>query len=68
MSEENNSQTEQTEELEPQENGSEETEPPKRGFFTRRTAGIAAGVLGLLLILVVVLVFVSYRTAFLTIT
>ncbi|HEY8563212.1 MAG TPA: translocation/assembly module TamB domain-containing protein [Pyrinomonadaceae bacterium] len=63
MSEENNNQTEQAEEIEPQDGGGEEeAAPERRGFFTRRNAVIASGILGLLLVLAVVLVFVSYRT------
>ncbi len=64
MSEENNNQTEQTEEVEPQDNGTEESEaapPARRRFFTRRNAAIGSGVLGILLILLVILVVVFYR-------
>ncbi|HEY0460160.1 MAG TPA: translocation/assembly module TamB domain-containing protein [Pyrinomonadaceae bacterium] len=63
MSEENNNQTEQTEELEPQESSIEEAPPApaRRRFFSRRNAGIASGILGILLILVVILVVLFYR-------
>jgi translocation and assembly module TamB len=61
MSEENNNQTEQTEEIETQEAGAEEAPPERRRFFTRRNAVIASGVLGILLVLVTILVMVSYR-------
>ena len=65
MSEENNNQTEEREEPEPQETGAEETSPapprPRRRYFTRRTAGITSGVLGILLVLLAILVFVFYR-------
>ncbi len=62
MSEENNSQTEQTEENEPQSNGAEETSPVQgRRYFTRRNAVITSGILGILLVLLAVLVVVFYR-------
>lgn len=62
MSEENNSQTEQTEENEPQSNGAEETSPVQgRRYFTRRNAVITSGILGILLVLLTILVVVFYR-------
>lgn len=64
MSEENNNQTEQTEELEPQESGAGETSPAatrRRRYFTRRNAVLSSGVLGILLVLVTILVVVFYR-------
>ncbi len=61
MSEDNNNQTEEREELEPTQTDTEEGAPPRRRYFTRRSAGISAGVIGILLVLVTILVFVSYR-------
>src|SRR5215204_2147687 len=64
MSEENNNQTEEREELVPQANDAEEASPApprKRRYFTRRNAGVASGVLGILLVLLAILVLVFYR-------
>src|SRR6185369_15464873 len=63
MSEENNNQTEQTEELEPQETGGGEISPAprRRRYFTRRNAVLSSGVLGILLVLVTILVVAFYR-------
>jgi translocation and assembly module TamB len=63
MSEENNNQTEQTEEIEPQPTTAEETLPAvrRRRVFTRRNAVISSGALGVLLVLAAILVVVFYR-------
>lgn len=61
MAEENNNQNEEIEETEPQETETEETSPARRGYFTRRNAGIGAGVLAILAVLLAILVIVSYR-------
>jgi translocation and assembly module TamB len=64
MSEENNNQNEEIEASEPQETETEEGSPApraRRGFFTRRNLGFAAGALSIVLVLIVVLVIVFYR-------
>ena len=63
MSEENNNQNEEIEEIEPQDAETEETAeaPVRRGFFSRRNAGIGAGAFLVVLVLMVVLVIVFYR-------
>jgi translocation and assembly module TamB len=62
MSEESNNQNGEIEETESQETEQEETTPAaRRRYFTRRNAGISAGVLAIAAVLLVVLVIVSYR-------
>lgn len=62
MSEENNNQTEQTEEIEPQKTEAEEIPAARRRrYFTRRNAVVSSGVLGILLVLVAILLVVFYR-------
>ncbi len=57
MSEDNN----QIEETEPQENDAEETDAPKRGYFTRRNVGISFGLIAILAVVLALFVTVSYR-------
>ncbi len=62
MSEENNNQTEQTEEIEPQKTDVEETPAARRRrYFTRRNAVVSSGALGILFFLVAILLVVFYR-------
>jgi translocation and assembly module TamB len=62
MSEENNNQNGEIEETESQETKQEETTPvERRRYFTRRNAGISAGVLAIAAVLLAILVIVSYR-------
>ena len=64
MSEENENQIEENEELELQNNAAEDSsddEPAQRRFFTRRNGVIALGIIALLAISLAVLTTVSYR-------
>ena len=63
MSEENNDQTEQTEEIEPTQTNPKETslERKRRRVFSRRNAAISSGMLGILLIFATILVVIFYR-------
>ncbi|HEV8158491.1 MAG TPA: translocation/assembly module TamB domain-containing protein [Pyrinomonadaceae bacterium] len=63
MPEENDNQTENTEEIQPQETMTEEPSPvvERSRYFTRRNAVIAFGLIGILAVLLLLTTIVSYR-------